>query len=80
MPDKKHSFVQRIVLNCLPGAWSDSIEKESREWIATCTCGHARSVWEMGGVRWKAAGEPSWKLPCPQCGETTWHKVSRSKS
>jgi hypothetical protein len=32
---------------------------ESLRWMIRCECGFERSMWEVGGVRWKARGNPS---------------------
>ena len=45
----------------------------------TCPCGHARSAWDLGGIRWGAASNPHRLLKCPSCGEWTWHVVTRSR-
>ena len=79
MQQPKLSFTQRMVLKLFPTSWSSSIEAESREWIATCPCGHRTSVWELGGIRWKASGEPSRKFQCSGCHQVTWHKIQREK-
>jgi hypothetical protein len=71
------SFIQKLFRAFLSEASAKSMEAESREWMCTCPCGHSRSVWEMGGVRWKAAGNPRRLLKCPACGQTTWHMVAR---
>jgi ribosomal protein S27E len=35
------------------------MEAESRTWMVRCRkCGNERSVWEMGGLRYKARGRP----------------------
>lgn len=73
--EQKLSRVQRLAKWLLPRSWSESMEKDSRQWIAQCPCGKGRSIWELGGIRWKAAGEPRKLLRCPSCGELTWHKV-----
>jgi hypothetical protein len=52
------------------------MERESRSWIARCPCGHARSVWELGGIRWKAKGTPRRLMRCPACGNSSWHLIS----
>jgi hypothetical protein len=45
------------------------IERESREWMISCTtCGRERSVWSTGGVRWKAFGEKRTAGFCSRCG------------
>ncbi|HKP54780.1 MAG TPA: phage terminase large subunit family protein [Chloroflexia bacterium] len=56
------------------------MEADSRAWMMRCpNCGHERSVWEMGGIRWGAAGEPRRRLLCPQCGKKGWHKTYRKQ-
>jgi hypothetical protein len=72
-----HDLLQAIV----PRRWADEMEAESRSWMLRCgTCGLERSVWEAGGVRWKAAGRPSRLSRCPQCGRATWHTLHRAQS
>jgi len=61
----------------LPRRWAASVEAESRAWQVLCPCGFSRSVWELGGIRWKAAGEPRRRLWCPQCEQRTWHKMTK---
>jgi hypothetical protein len=73
------SFIQKLVLGVLPAAWAKSMETESREWMCTCPCGHSRSVWDLGGIRWKAAGNPRQLMKCPACGKLTWHVISRNR-
>jgi hypothetical protein len=72
------SFIQKLLLAVLPGASAKSMEAESREWIYTCPCGHTCSVWDLGGVRWKAAGTPGRVMKCPRCGKITWQTLSRT--
>lgn len=55
-----------------------AMEAESREWIVHCPkCGHEVSVWDIGGIRYKAAGEPVWRRRCLGCGEVANLKVRR---
>ena len=72
------SFIQRVLMAVLPEASAKSMEAESREWMHTCGCGHARSAWDLGGIRWGASGKPRRLLQCPACGKWTWHVVSRN--
>lgn len=68
-------------MGLLPKSWQESIEKESREWMVRCpNCAAARSVWDMGGVRWKAAGRKWTWLRCQSCGKSGWHTISRDKA
>lgn len=69
------NVVQRLITAVIPKRWAAALEAESRRWMMRCPCGHERSVWEAGGIRYKAAGNPRRWLPCPQCGQATWHTV-----
>lgn len=61
--------IQRLILFFIPARHRAAAEAESRAWRYTCeACGHARSVWELGGIRWKAAGQPVTRTRCPTCG------------
>lgn len=71
------SLIQRIFGTFLSRRAAESMEAESRSWMVRCSCGFSRSVWELGGIRWKATGEPRQYLKCPQCGKSSWHTVSR---
>jgi hypothetical protein len=72
------SFRQRLLRAIVPRRWANQMEAESRTWIVRCkVCSLERSVWETGGVRWKAAGRPTRIMPCPRCGRLTWHSVYR---
>lgn len=71
------SFIQRIVKTILPRNWGESIETESREWMISCPCGYSRSIWDIGGIRWKAKGVRTVFMMCRQCRERTMHKISR---
>jgi hypothetical protein len=62
------SWIQRIFAAVLPRRLAESMEADSRSWMVRCSCGFARSIWELGGIRWKAAGQPRQYLSCPQCG------------
>ena len=74
------SFIQKMLQAVLPKDWAAQMEAESRAWRLRCkTCGLERSVWELGGVRWKAAGNPLRKIFCPACGHATWHSTERKQ-
>lgn len=75
-PENGHmSFVQRLFTTVLPRRLSAEMEAESRRWFIQCPCGFEQSVWDVGGIRWRARGNPKWQRVCPQCGERTWHTV-----
>ncbi len=75
------SLVQRIVLRLMPGS-AEAIERESRQWIATCPkCGRERSIWELGGVRYKAWSRGlKMGFRCDSCGRFSMHRVERRRS
>lgn len=75
----KMSSFQKFLVAVLPRRWAASMEANSRAWLARCACGHARSIWELGGVRWAGSGHPRRYLKCPACGEASWHTVIRSE-
>lgn len=55
------------------------VERESREWKYECGhCGHRESVWESGGIRYKATGENSYRGRCPACGHVGKRWLRRS--
>lgn len=62
----------------VPRSWAASMEAESREWMVRCgACGYERSVWDLGGIRWKAAGTSKQYRRCPSCGQRSWHTIYR---
>lgn len=73
------SFMQRFFLAIFPRSWGQSMEAESRAWKLHCPCGHVRSIWDAGGIRWNAAGKPRRYMTCPACGERTWHIVAKDE-
>lgn len=57
-----------------------AMEAESKLWTAKCAnCNHERSIWSMGGIRYKAAGNPRMYRGCPNCGQRNWHSVYKKQ-
>jgi hypothetical protein len=63
------SLIQKVLMAIVPQRWAAAMEAESRIWVMKCPCGHATSVWEMGGIRYKAAGNPRRAGRCVKCGK-----------
>jgi translation initiation factor 2 beta subunit (eIF-2beta)/eIF-5 len=65
------TFIQKLVTFLLPKQWSAAIQAESDSWLLTCSvCGSVRSVWEVGGIRFKAASVGKRTMIwCAQCGQ-----------
>jgi hypothetical protein len=72
------SWVHRLIHRFASPAVAASLEIHSRQWIVRCrSCGYERSIWEIGGVRWKAWGTSYTWGGCPQCGKRGWHTIFR---
>jgi hypothetical protein len=72
------SWVQQLVSKLVPRSVASSMEAESREWMVRCrSCGFERSMWELGGIRWKAKGTKWIWGRCPNCRKRGWQKVYR---
>jgi hypothetical protein len=74
------SGTQKLITRLVPRRWAESMEAESRTWMMRCPCGHEQSVWEAGGIRWKAAGNPRRRARCPGCGEVTWQQLYKKSA
>lgn len=72
------TLIQRLIAR-LPRKWYDAMRAESEEWIFTCPqCGLARSVWEIGGVRYKAVSAGKRSLVwCTNCKQLRWMPLNR---
>lgn len=69
--------VQRLILAILPRSAARAAEEESKRWMLKCPCGHQRSIWDAGGIRWKAAGNPHRLMRCPKCGQRTVQRLEK---
>ena len=72
------SGMQRFIKMFVSEATFAAMEEESKQWMVKCSnCGHERSIWSMGGIRYKAAGNPRMNRICPNCGQRSWQVVSK---
>ena len=69
----EHRFLRFI----LPKKWFEAVKAGARQWLIECPCGFKRDLWDVGGVRTKAAGEPRSYSGSSECGKGTWHKIRR---
>ena len=71
------SSMQRMLQRHTSPELFAAMQRESRLWKAQCP--HCRAdttdIWTMGGVRYKAAGEPRRRARCPRCGQTGWQRI-----
>ena len=75
------SRVQRFLLTIVPKSWRASIIRESKRWRIRClTCQYSQSVWDAGGVRWKAYSRGKRICAaCPCCGRLRCAAVEREE-
>ncbi len=68
------TFIQKLILSLFPKRAAD-IEADSRNWVLTCPkCRHVQSVWDIGGVRYKAFSKGKWTgIRCLNCKQ--WHMM-----
>ncbi|MEM7116829.1 MAG: hypothetical protein AAF614_30640 [Chloroflexota bacterium] len=70
------SKLQTFLARILPANLMADVEAESRSWRLACSCGHATSVWEIGGIRYKAASSGKRiRFTCKYCGQRRWHRM-----
>jgi RNase P subunit RPR2 len=68
-----------IILRFMPKPMKTEAEDESRHWVTTCPrCQQPFSVWDTGGVRYKATGGVRITLVrCPHCGKNSFVRFER---
>lgn len=73
------SRTQRLFTSMVDARTAAAMEAHSRAWLVECPgCGFSRSIWDLGGIRYKASGKPSTRLRCSRCGEAGWHTVRKA--
>lgn len=56
------------------------MKKESLQWFMKCLeCEFDESYWDLGGIRWKAKGDPKIRKKCPNCGKKSWHQTYKKE-
>jgi hypothetical protein len=70
-------LLRKLITRASP-ALAARMESESRTWMMQCpTCGHERSVWDAGGIRYKASGTV-WRLGrCSNCQKLGMLRIYR---
>lgn len=71
------SLIQRFFMAILPKSWGESMKYDSEHWQCRCTtCGTTRTIWEIGGIRWKAYSRGKISLIyCPTCKTLRAHAI-----
>jgi hypothetical protein len=74
-------FFQRLFTALLPQKALEAMESDSRDWMVQCPCGHERSVWELGGIRYGGSSTGKRTLiRCEKCGKLKWHRFYRKSA
>jgi hypothetical protein len=77
------TWLQRLFLGITSIVSSDmaaELAADSRRWVWECrNCGHRRSVWEAGGIRYKGSGRERQLETCTQCRVTGVHRFYRAE-
>ncbi len=68
-----HRFLRWI----LPAKAFAAVREGTKRWLLECPCGFRRDLWDAGGVRYMAAGEPRRLAWCPGCRKATWHRLRK---
>ena len=75
------SRTQRLITSLVPKSWAESMEADSRLWMLQCpNCKFEQSIWDIGGIRWKAVGNQRNLLRCTNCGKRGWHLVYKQEN
>lgn len=79
-PSHTPSRIQRLFRRLLPRPRFEAMAADSHRWKVRClTCGHERSIWELGGIRWGASSSGKRVLVrCPRCGRLRCASVTKS--
>jgi hypothetical protein len=76
MGEARLSGMQRMLQRRTSPELFAAMARESGLWKAECpNCRADTPLWEMGGVRYKALGEPKKRMRCPSCGQTGWMRI-----
>lgn len=75
------SRTQRLFTRLVDAPTFAAMEAHSRNWFVRCQrCDHRRSIWELGGIRYKAAGTSLTRLHCPTCRAGRMHRLEKGEN
>lgn len=74
----KLSTVQKMVKFFSTKSKFEKIMNESKRYQFDCNCGKTSSIWDIGGVRYKAYGKPSTLVKCPHCTKIAMRKIYKA--
>ena len=68
-------LIQKAIIALSSKRFAAAMEAESRQWMLRCKKGHEISIWEAGGIRYKANGNKWTFAWCYGCRTFRWHRV-----
>src|SRR5262249_6398396 len=67
-----------VILKFMSPKMRAEAEADSREWIGICPrCKAENSIWDVGGIRYKAAGNKISLVRCAHCGKTGFMRFAK---
>lgn len=75
----KLSITQKIVKFFFSDSGFKKIMDESKRYRFDCSCGKTSSIWDIGGIRYKAYGKPITLVKCPHCGKIAMQKIYKAE-
>lgn len=68
-------LLRKLIFALVSKKTAQAMETESRRWTFICkNCGKETSIWEIGGIRYKAVGNQKTYMKCPACGVRAWQQ------
>lgn len=73
------STSQKILKWFTSASLFEKMKADSQTYKFDCACGKTSDIWEIGGIRYKAYGEPYTGVKCPGCGKFAMRKIYKVK-
>jgi len=75
----KLSFFQKIAKMVFSQSTFEKMKEESQKYRFTCSsCRQQSSIWDIGGIRYKASGKPRTGIRCPHCKKFGLQKIEKT--
>lgn len=72
--------LRSFILRFMSDDMQKKMEADSRKWIGACPkCGVVHSIWDIGGIRYNAAGRKRGRVKCPACQTFSFRIFEKAK-
>jgi hypothetical protein len=76
----KLSLAQKIAKALTSAATFEKLKEESIRYYFVCaSCKKESNIWEIGGIKYKAAGKPLTGIKCPGCGKFAMQRILKKE-